>query len=235
MRRTILALVAVLSLTACGSKANPADTYRTTDPKTIAADATAALNKLSTVHLSGTVHLGSETSQVDLVTDKDGNATGNITIFGQKVEVISVGTHVFVRADAEFWKQAFAAMPTQAPAIASEAAGKWVKDWKLMRQIVGLISLGGVQGTVKLQPLAKASPTVIGTGDVNGTSAVQLQVADAVTGKNVTIYVAATDPHNILRIDRGNGDLETFDQFNGRLAPVAPTTGVVEYSALASK
>jgi hypothetical protein len=239
MRKAIGAVSAVflLGVTACGAKTDAAvEAYKATEPKTIVTQAHTALTQLTSVHVAGTVYFGSEQGTVDLTSDKAGDVTGTLTIVGATATYLVVGGHSYLKAGQDFWSKALPAKAVQ------RVLGKWVEDLSPLTALLRNLTLPGMIASAKKYPLENAGPTLIGTGNVNGTGTVQIKVSDPATGTTKTLDVAATDPHNVLRLTdsvaadpKYTGSL-TFDRFNAPVNVTAPPAAdVLTGTAAAAK
>ena len=100
----------------------PADNGVANLPATqIMSRAQAALKKAPSVHLKGSGVTNSQRFGIDLrISDKGGR--GTITEGGQKVELLRIGTTVYLKADADFWRA-----QTSNSAAAELLKGKYLK------------------------------------------------------------------------------------------------------------
>lgn len=223
MRKALGAVPAVLliGLAACGS--SPADSYKKTDPVTIATDAHAALKATTGIHVAGTVQLGNESMTVDLVSDTTGAATGSVVLDGQSVQVLLTGGPkgtVYVKGDAGFWGKV-------AAQAADRLAGKWVTQVAPLTKILPQLTLPKLIANEAKYAWEQESPTYVGTGSVNGTPTVQIAVLDGSVGVKEVLDVAATDPHHVLRETEDSQFTLTFDQFGATVDAPAPAAADV--------
>jgi hypothetical protein len=232
MRKALAAVPALLMLgvAACGS--NPADSYKKTDPVTIATDAHAALKATTGLHLNGTVQLGNETVTVDLVSDTTGAATGTVVLEGQTLQVLVTGGKagtVYVKGDATFWGKV-------APKYASRLSGAWVTNVTPLPQNILPLTLPKLIANEAAYAWEKETPTLIGTSSVNGTPTVQISVLDSSSGVKETLDVAATDPHHVLRESEASAFTLTFDQFGATVnAPTPAAADVVDFTKVVAQ
>lgn len=223
MRTAIGALSAalLLSLTACGN--NAADSYKKTDPTTIAADAHAALRATTALHVSGTIQLGNESATVDLTSDATGAATGTISLQGAVVQVAVTGGKsgkVYVKAGQGFWSRI-------APQYASRLAGSWVLNVVPLSSVIRQLTLPRLIATEAAYAWEKESPQLVGTGNVNGTATAQIAVLDSQSGAKETLDVAAASPHHLLRESEPSAFTLSFDQFGTSVNVPTPAASEV--------
>lgn len=223
MRKAIGALSAVVlfGLTACGS--NAADSYKKTDPATIAADAHAALKATTGIRLSGTLQLGNEAFTVDLTSDLTGAVTGTATLQGVTMQILGTAGKagkIYIKAGQDFWGKV-------APQYASRLADKWVLNVIPLPPVIQQLTLPKLIENEAKYVWEKETPQYVGTGTVNGTPTVQITVLDSLSGAKETLDVSATDPHHVLRESEPSQFTLTFDQFGATVNAPAPAAADV--------
>lgn len=118
IRHVAVAALAALTLAACGgTDGNGAAAKK--GPQ-VAADAADALQQAGSARLHGTVSTDEQQQSVDLFVQGD-DATGSVTVGGQKIQLIATGGKVYLQAPAEVWSSQ--GVPE---AIAAGLGGKWV-------------------------------------------------------------------------------------------------------------
>ena len=216
-----LSAVVLFGLAACGS--NAADSYKTTDPTTIASDAHAALTATTGIRLTGTIQLGSEAVTVDLTSDLTGAVTGTATIEGAAVQVLGTGGKagkVYLKGGPDFWSKI-------APQYASRLVDKWVLNVVPLPPVIQQLTLPKLIQNEAKYAWEKESPQVVGTGNVNGAPTVQITVSDSLSGARETLDVSATDPHHVLRESEPSQFTLTFDRFGATVRAPAPAASEV--------
>ncbi|BBH17587.1 hypothetical protein Back2_18740 [Nocardioides baekrokdamisoli] len=218
-----LAAVVLIGVAACGS--NPTDSYKKTDPATIAADALTALKATTGIHLAGTVQLGSETMTVDLTSDLSGGVTGTVVLAGSTLQILGTGgprRTVYIKAGTDFWGKI-------APASSAQLAGKWVQNVTLLPDVIKQLTLPNLMANEAKYPWESAKPQLLGIGNVNGTASVQITVTDraSTNGAQETLDVSASVPHRVLRESEGTAFSLTFDRFDATVSAPAPAAADV--------
>lgn len=224
----VASTVLLVALAGCG--ADPASAYQKTDPTVIAAQAHAALQATTGIHVAGTLQLGKESATVDLTSDATGAVTGTITLAGSTLQVLGTapGTlgqaealkHIYVKAGQDFWGQI-------APQAASRLSGKWVSAVTPLPSLIQRLTLPYLIANEARYAWEKEKPTLVGTSSVDGTATVQISVTDGSGGAPEILDVSATDPHHVLRESEGTEFTLTFDQFGATAAVTAPAAADV--------
>lgn len=221
--KRILALTAVAglaaTLAACGG--NAADDYSKTSAKKISTDATAAMKKLKSFHVKGSIVESGQTSALDLSMATSGACVGTITLKGQKVAIISTGSKAYLKGSADFWNQ-------QAGSGAGAVMGdKWITGFPAdtAKEFCPIDEIFSDDMTKDL-----SAGKVSGTTTVGGTPAVNVATKDS-DGTPITIAVAATSPHRVLSAKGKSGESMTFDKFDQAVKATAPS-GAVDISSL---
>jgi hypothetical protein len=218
----VLSCVGLIGLTACGT--SPADSYKKTDPATIAAQAHDALKATAGVHLAGQLQLGNEKVTVDLTSDLTGATTGTATLADAgTVQVLATGGksgRVYIKGGQDFWGKI-------APRYAARLVNKWVLNVKPLPDVLRELTLPKLIANEAKYAWEREKPQLVGTGNVNGTPTVQINVTDGVSGAVETLDVSATDPHHVLRESEGSTFTLTFDQFGATVSAVEPSAADV--------
>jgi hypothetical protein len=232
MRKALGAVPALLlvAVAACGG--HPADSYKKTDPVTIATDAHAALTATTGLHVTGTIQLGNETVSVDVVSDATGAATGTTVIQGQTVQVLVTGGRsgtVYVKGDSAFWGKV-------AAAYSSRLTDRWVTNVPALPDVLRQLTLPKLIANEAAYAWEKETPTLVGTSTVNGTPTVQISVVDGASGAAEVLDVAATEPHHVLREAEASQFTLTFDQFGATVSAATPAAAdVVDFTKVVAQ
>ncbi len=212
--RTRLALLtavtaAALAITGCsgsGSPAAPTSSAPTSATATdngvsalFAADIVTktveAVKDAGSVHLTGTV----EGSTVD-ATESGGNIELKTTGSEGNLEARLIGSDLYYKGDAAFFKNAFPA--PQADTLAAQRADKWVKTSAAkdpqVSQVINLLTPANILATLTLA----ITPTKGATTTVNGQPAIEVKfTSSAASG---SLFVATTGAPVTLRITLAN-------------------------------
>ncbi|MEU1126095.1 hypothetical protein ABZ371_21665 [Streptomyces sp. NPDC005899] len=213
---------AVALALASGTTAHADDDFESLPAQQIADRSREALLGAKSLHLStrGDLGKGRAPMTFDLTLDRDGNCAGGIDLGSGKgsVEIIKRSDAVWVKADADFWKNQ---LPVGGSAFEAILGGRYLKastaDTRL-RTVVEPCDLDTVRnlvadsaGVEDAGTLTKGKPETVG-----GTRAVP--VTKKAAGREVTVYVAAEGTHYPVRLTvRGDGadasvDLSRFDK-----------------------
>lgn len=217
MRKAVVAgSVLLFALAGCGG--NPADSYQKTDPATIAADAHAALKATTGIHVTGTLQVGNQSMAVDLTSDSTGALSGTVTLAGSTLQVLGTpgaGGRIYLKADQDFWAKV-------APQNAAQLAGAWVANADPLPRVLQQLTLPKLIANEARYRWESEKPTLVGTGNVNGTSTVQISLTDGVSSAKETLDVSASAPHHVVRETEGSDFTLTFDQFGATVTASAP-------------
>ena len=237
-RKLVVAGIGVLVVTfgtaACGgsSSAEPTQTQapngeaaKTADQ--IIADARAAANSASSVHLTGQVPGTSTPITVDLHLSATHAATGTLEFNGAPADFVRVGSTVYVKGPLSF----YAAIGAPAAAIV-QLAGRWIQApatspaLSSFRSFFALTDFHQLVSTVMTPgalPIAKA-----GTGTTDGTGVVYL--TDAKKDKLAVSLVGTPYPVAVIPPADQQGQL-TFSGWNAPVTVAAPA-GAIDLAAL---
>jgi hypothetical protein len=192
--RPILASCAALALiTGCGGSGSnapgatpsptPTDNGVASLPAAqILSRAQGALKKAPSVHLKGTVTTDGQRLTLDLrSSDKGGR--GTLTQSGQTIEVLRIGSTVYIKANAEFWRA-----QTGGNAAATELLkGKYLKGPISDPKMASIAQLTQIDQYTKELLSPKGTVTKGQRKTVRGTEAIAITVAGKDGG---TLYVA---------------------------------------------
>lgn len=203
--------------------------YAKTAPSTIEQNAVAAIKALTSAHIVANITSadGASSSQpvaFDMTMDSSGQCTGTFSASGSTLGVVLVGGKTYIKASGDFWSR------NGAPAsVLPKVADKWVSG----------LPVGNIGGVCNLADLTKGftngdvgkNAKLLGTAAVNGIPVVNLQVTSD-KGKTNTVSVAATTPHNVIKVVSSDGKNQmTFSQINQPVTVTAPS-GAVDSSTL---
>lgn len=216
---TVALPLAAMSLAACGSS-----DYSKTAPATIDKDARAALEALKSVHVEATVVENGSPVSFTLSSDTTGKCVGTVTLAGQPVNIIGVGSNVYMKAGAVFWT-------AHGGASASALfADKWITGFPTS-EFDSFCNLSNMTKSMTSNPIANDKPKVVGTGSVNGVDVVNVQVTET-SGKTTTLSISSSAPHNVVKAVSEDGKSSlVFSQFNQPVDAKAPA-GAVDISKL---
>jgi hypothetical protein len=198
----------------------------------VLADAVKAADAANSMHMSGHVNEGSgQQVGVDLTIVKGKGAMGSLTIHGQTVDLVVVGSQGYLKAGAAFWKY-FAGPALPPGTIAHVLQGKWL-NFPTSDADFALLT-GLANSTIFDRMSASAGSGVVtnkGATTYNGHSVVDIFGGD----QNGSLYVAATGtpyPVAIARTGTAAGSAITFDNWNKSVTLTAPS-GATDFSNLA--
>ena len=225
MRTAIGVVSSVLLLTLAGCGTSAVDSYKKTDPTTIATDAHAALKATTGIHLAGTVRLGTETMTVDVTSDLSGSVTGTATLAGSTLQILGTAGKtgkVYIKAGADFWGKI-------APKSSALLAGKWVLNANPLPLIIQQLTLPKLIANEAKYAWESAKPQLLGPGNVNGAATVQITVTDSASPSSAkeTLDVSASAPHHVLRESEGSDFTLTFDHFDATVTVTEPAASDV--------
>lgn len=194
--------------------------------KQVLTDAVQAAKDASSFRMSGDVNTGSQQIGLDLTIVKGKGATGSMTLKGQKVDLMIVGTNAYMKADAAFWRQ-FGG--SSGSTIAQLVAGKWFKFPTTNPQFGALAEFAN---SSVLDGLASTTGTITNKGATtyHGENVVALDGGR----ENGTLYVAGTGtpyPVAIAKTGGSSGGAIVFDNWNESVTLTAPS-GAIDISQL---
>jgi hypothetical protein len=178
------------------------------------------------MHFTGDVTSSGKKIHVDLRTSTAGQCQGSFTIGKGTAQILASGGKAWMKPDHAFWEQ-------QAPAQAAQVEQLVGDKWVSIPLSSGLSEVCDLDNLLtKLTPSSdkEAQDTkVIGTTQVGGTDAVQVQGASE-QGDTVSAWVAITDPHYVLELEVVDGSSPgtlTFSEFDTPLDITTPAPGQV--------
>ncbi len=219
----LFAVVALVSLlfVGCGSdssgsgSSNGVDALSAEEILTRAGDVATAKGS---VYVTGKGTTDGTAIEMDLRVSKSAGATGSITLDGGKMELVSDGTKVYVKADKSFWT-------AQADAATASLVGnRWVSMGAEGGGFGELADFDSLIGGI-LEPEGKV--TKGGTSTIDGQKAIALETSE---GK---LWVATTGDPVPLRIDSVEGGSINFKEWGKSFSVKAPSgNDVVDLSKL---
>jgi hypothetical protein len=224
--RGMVAVVAGTALlaTACGGGGGPS--FADESGIDIMKAATTDMGAVTSMHFTGDVTSSGKKIHVDLRTSTAGQCQGSFTIGKGTAQILASGGNAWMKPDHAFWEQ-------QAPAQAAQVEQLVGDKWVSIPLSSGLSEVCDLDNLLtKLTPSSDkgAQDTkVIGTTQVGGTDAVQVQGASE-QGDTVSAWVAITDPHYVLELEVVDGSSPgtlTFSEFDTPLDITTPAPGQV--------
>ena len=195
--------------------------------KQVIADAVKAAKAATSFHMSGQITTTGQQIGLDLTIAKGKGAMGSITLGGQKVDLLIIGSDGYMKASAAFWTQ-FAG--SAGGAIAHLVGGKWVKFPTTNAQFG---PIAGFANSNIFDSVASSDGTITNKG---ATTYKGQGVVKLFNAKNGTAYVAATGtayPVAFVGTGTGVGGAITFDSWNNSVTLTAPS-GAIDFSKLGS-
>ncbi|MDQ1464268.1 MAG: hypothetical protein QOC73_1209 [Actinomycetota bacterium] len=189
---------------AAGSPAASGSTTPLTgDPAMIAlaTQSLAALAKVKSVHMLGSIDEGGTVGTIDLTFANGKGSIGSIGIAGGTLKFLAIGGNVYIQADAK----AFSGLGASAPPSALAAiAGKWINVGKSDGS--GANAFGDFSSFADLSLFAKqfagdgGKLSAAGNKTINGKPAIGILETTADPANSSTLYVAADGNHLPLEV-----------------------------------
>ena len=225
---SVLTSAVAVSLAACGPVQTPGPSpsspspspltgFAALGPKVILRDARVAMASLTSVHVAG---LLGDFGQVSFDANSTGGCAGSLSLYGEPVALISASGQLYAKAGPAYW----------AKFVGTAEAGKFANRWMTGFPTTSFVKNCNLASLTQQQdkgyPLEKAHPKVIGTGTVQGESAVEVQVNRKVGGTKV-LWIEIAEPHYLLRATTGDGKQDiTFSAFDKPTHLAAPARAV---------
>ena len=188
-------------------------------------DAVKAAESASSVHLSGQVSAVGQQIGLDMTLVKGKGATGSLTLGGQKVDLVVIGTAGYMKAGGAFWSQ-FGG--SNGSAVARLVQNQWVKVPTTDAQFGEITSLTDSKSFFDSLGSISGTATNKGATTYKGQNVVEIDNQ----GK---LYVANTGtPYPVAAVATGvgAGGTITFDNWNKSVTLTAPA-GALDFSNLA--
>jgi len=227
-------LVLALAVAGCGGSSSPGGTTNASGngeaskpAQQVLNDAVKAAEAASALHMTGQIPAKGQQIGIDMTIVKGKGAMGSLTLQGQKVDLLVIGSDAYMKAGSAFWAQ-FGG--TSGSTIAPLVADKWVKFSTANPQFQGFTAFTDSRSL--FESLATGSRTITNKGATtyNGQSVVN--IFD--TSKNGNLYVAATGtayPVAVVKSSAGGSGAITFDNWNQSVTLTAPS-GAIDFSHL---
>ncbi len=219
----VVAVLCAVVLAACGSSSSSSSSngVASKSPQEILSATSKAASTLSSVHIVGTSLATAQPLGMNLTLSNNGSE-GTITESGETLDIRSVGSSLYVKAGAGFWKRFANA------AVASLLTDKWLKAPRTgqFSQLATLTDKQALLTSILANHpnLKKGSETTVNGRPVVG-------VVDATSGG--TLYVATTGQPYPIEITGGGSSAGrlVFNRFNESVTVSAPP-GAVDLTSL---
>ena len=223
-----IALIVVLVAAGCGgssnSNSNGSNGEASKSATQALADAVKAADSASSLRLAGSLSSNGVPISIDLSVAKDKGANGSITLKGQKVDLLIVGSDGYMKADSAFWTQ-FAG--SSGATIAQLLAGRWLKFPVNTAQFQGIVAFSNPKAIFdSLQSGAGSKLKNEGATTYKGQSVVALN-----DGSAERHALRLGDRHAVSGGSREDG-LERRRDHVRRLEQVSPADGADERARL---
>jgi len=189
-------------------------------------DARAAADKASSFHMSGQISTGGQTVGLDLRIAKGKGATGSMTLKGQKIDLVVIGTDGYLKAGAAFFRQ-FGG--SSGAAIAQLVAGKW---FKFPTNNAQFGPFTGLANESIFDKMASSHGALKNKGATTYKGQSVVSILDPSQANGGTLYVAATGtpyPVAITGNDSGGSGAISFGDWNQPVSLTAPS-GAIDIS-----
>jgi len=188
-------------------------------------DSISAAKAASAFHMSGHVTGSGERIGLDMTVVKGKGATGSMTVNGEKVDLLIVGTDTYMKAGAGFWKKVGGKSGSDA---AQMFEGRWIKFKSADPQFKALARIASVSIFDKLPD---SGYTDVGTFR----STTYKQKVTALDVSNGRLFVAATGtPYPVALVQTGSSGTTasgtiSFDNWN-KSVTLTPPRGAIDLS-----
>lgn len=195
-------------------------------PSEILSKAVAALQAASSVHIKGDVTNDGQKIGFDLTLTKTKDGVGTLTMSGQTVQLTKIGTDVYMKADAAFWKQ-FAG--DQGDLIATLLQGKYLKTSTSDTEFGSMASFFDFAEAIDLKG---GEATKGETKSINGINAISLKESGSTSPS--TLWIATQGEPYPLRLEGppGEGAIDFTDYNKPVTIPTPPADQVLDVSKL---
>jgi hypothetical protein len=204
------------ALAACGGSSD--NGVASKSPDAIVSAASAAINGVRSVHISGSIVSGGTpiTLDLDLLSGKGGR--GDMSESGLSFKLVAIGKVLYVNGSPAFWRHFGGAAAVQL------FQGKWLKA---PAATSGVASLAGLTDLHRLFASLLSSHGKLARGaatTVNG----QKAIAVTDTAKGGSLYVATTGPSYPIEFVKTGSEAGriVFDRFNESVSLRAPANSI---------
>lgn len=220
MRRTsaltAISTMLMVGVSACGGEGSGAaedKSYADESPKTIVADAKAAMSGLKTVHLGGSGVDDGDTVTFDLSLSTAGDCSGTLGLPDGALTLLVIGGESWFKGDKAFWTSSAGG---DAAGVMDMVGNKWVVGGKDLGDMSELCDWDQFSGDFlgMLEVNALQNLTIKATEDeIDGQPVVKLEDRSSDLG---AIYVSAEEPHHVVKVTNGGKEKSdlTFSAFD---------------------
>ncbi len=211
----IAAIVAVVLVLTSGSdkKSAALNGLEKKNAADVLADARIALRDAKSVRLAGTVTSDGKPIKLDLtLTGED--AKGTLTISGNDVQLIRVGSDIYVKGDPDFLRSVAG---TKSEEVLDQLNGKWLKAGS---DKTGSFDAFSIDGFANLLKADSTTTSTVSQSELNGAKVVVVTQKDG-----SALSIANTGPaYPLLLVSKGeDGGNVTFSEYNAAISVTAPT------------
>jgi hypothetical protein len=216
----IAAAAIIVGVAACGGSGSSGGQLASQTPDQIVTRATRAIDRVSSVRVSGSVGDGSPANAIalklNLVSGR--GATGSMSEHGLSFKLVTVGGEAYVNGSAEFWKQ------FGGPAVARRLHGRWLRAPTASGEFSSFASLTDVHKLLAHLLSGHGALAKGTTSTVDGRKVIAIHD----TSKQGTLYVAATGTPYPIRISNGSssGGHIDFSRFNRPVSLKTPASSI---------
>jgi len=214
------AMVSAVAVAACGGSGPPTRGIASQTPNQIVARATHAIDRVSSVKVSGSVGDGSAANTITLDLNLVGGrgATGSMSEHGLSFRLVAVGGEAYVSGSTAFWKQ------FGGPSVASRLHGHWLRGPTSSGEFSSFRSLTDIHRLLAHLLTGHGALTKGATTTIDGRRVIALHDAS----KQGTLYVAITGTPYPIRIANGSatGGRIDFSNFNRPVSLKAPASSI---------
>jgi len=184
-----------------------------------------ALKTAKSVHIKGDIKTDEGLISLDLTLTDKKDGVGSMSMAGQKVELTKIGTDIYMKADAEFWKQ-FAG--DQGGVIATLLAGKYLKATTSDGEFGSMASFFDFTESLELDGEATKGETKA----INGINAISVKEAGGTSPG--TVWIATQGEPFPLRLEGppGEGAIDFTDYNKPVDIKAPPADQVIDVSKL---
>jgi hypothetical protein len=209
---------AVLAATATGTAAEASMTGK--QGGQLVKTSFALASRSQAVTITGTGTNDKQTVGLDLTVQRNGDATGTITVQGQTMHVVKIGSVGYVKANAAFWRLTAGTGNTGA---AGMLAGRWIKASGANSPLAGFDQFLGIRSLFSSFPASRFKWLNAQRTTFHGHPAVAVRGRQG--GQTGTVVVATTAPTYPLEI-KAPGFVIYLSNWNHAVPVHAPSDAV---------